>query len=60
MPIEVEILNSIEQMDEAEYRVFHHASGASFFYDWRFLCAAERWPLLAIKGAFYLLAREDG
>ncbi len=60
MPIEVEILNAIEQMDEAEYRVFHHASGASFFYDWRFLCAAERWPLLAIKGAFYLLAREDG
>lgn len=60
MPIEVEILNSIEQMDEAEYRVFHHASGASFFYDWRFLCAAERSPLLAIKGAFYLLARENG
>ena len=60
MSIEVQILQSIEAVDEDEYRAFHQASGASFFYDWRFLCAAERSPLLAIKGAFYLLAREDG
>lgn len=60
MFIEVEILHSIEAMDEAEYRAFHQASGASFFYDWRFLCAAERSPLLAIQGAFYLLARDGG
>lgn len=60
MCIEVEVRLSIDAVDEAEYREFHRASQASFFYDWRFLCAAEHSPLLAIKGAFYLLARAEG
>lgn len=60
MSIEVEVRLSIEAVDETEYRAFHRESQASFFYDWRFLRAAEHSPLLAINGAFYLLARTDG
>ncbi len=60
MTIEVEIRRSVLELDEGEVRRFHRACNASFFYDWGFLCAAERAPLLPIKAAYYLLARDAG
>jgi hypothetical protein len=58
--IEVEVRQSIDAIEEDEYRSLFRASGASFFYDWRFLCAAERSPLLPVHGIYYLLARDTG
>lgn len=60
MSIEVEVKLSLDAIDKDEYQAFHQASGASFFYDWRFLSAAERSPLLPVSGTYYFLARDNG
>lgn len=60
MSIEVEVRLSLDAIDKDEYQSFHQASGASFFYDWRFLSAAERSPLLPVHGTYYFLARDNG
>lgn len=60
MSIEVELRQSIDAVEEGEYQAFFRASGASFFYDRRFLRAAERSPLLPVDATYYLLARDDG
>jgi predicted N-acyltransferase len=60
MSIEVEVRLSLDAIDKDEYQSFHQASRASFFYDWRFLSAAERSPLLAVSGTYYFLARDNG
>jgi len=58
--IEVELRHSIDAVEEGEYQALFRASGASFFYDWRFLRAAECSPLLPVVAAYYLLARDEG
>lgn len=60
MSIEVELRQSIDAVEEEEYQAFFRASGASFFYDRRFLCAAERSPLLPVNATYYFLARDEG
>lgn len=60
MSIEVEVKTSVDAFDEDEYRSFHRASRASFFYDLRFLRAAEHSPLLPYEAAYYLFGRENG
>lgn len=60
MPVQVEIRQSLDDTFKEEYQSFLQASGASFFYDWKFLRAAERSPLLPVDGTYYLLARDEG
>ncbi|MEH6421891.1 GNAT family N-acetyltransferase [Pseudomonas sp. CGJS7] len=60
MSITIEVLDSIGSLDRIDYQGFHQASGASVFYDWRFLDAAERSPLLQLIRPYYLLAKDRG
>lgn len=60
MSIAVEVVRSLADIDRADYQSLYEASGASFFYDWRFLDAAERSPLLEVLQPYYLLARSEG
>ncbi|MBC2655835.1 GNAT family N-acetyltransferase [Pseudomonas sp. MSSRFD41] len=60
MVIKVEVLSSFEELDVDEYCSFVGACSAPFFYDLRFIRAAERSPLIGFKKVFYLLARVDG
>jgi len=60
MIVEVEVFNSFEELDVDEYRSFVRACSAPFFYDLRFIRAAERSPLIDFKKVFYVLARVDG
>lgn len=58
MQLSVEITDSFEQVDSAAYELFVRESGASLFYDPRFLLAAQRSPLLPVHGSYYLVARD--
>jgi hypothetical protein len=58
MQLNVEITDSFEQIDSAAYELFVRQSGASLFYDPRFLLAAQRSPLLPVHGSYYLVARD--
>lgn len=60
MSVTVEIAKSLADIDRGDYQSLYEASGASFFYDWRFLDAAERSPLLEVLQPYYLLARDRG
>jgi hypothetical protein len=60
MSVTVETARSLADIDRRDYQSLYEASGASFFYDWRFLDAAERSPLLDILQPYYLLVRERG
>jgi len=56
----VEIVDTLDQIDRRTYEVFHAASGAPVFYDWRMLTAVERSPLLPAERVFYLCAWDGG
>ncbi len=60
MTITIDVLASLEEADAAEYRAFHRRSGASVFYDWHFLMAVERSPLLRVRRVFYIAVRDAG
>lgn len=60
MALTIEIHRSLRQIDADAYRAFDAAGGFSVFYDWRFLTAAERAPLLPVERTFYLCACEHG
>ncbi|ALN55886.1 oxidoreductase [Lysobacter enzymogenes] len=52
----IEVFDSLERVDRRSYQTLHDASRASLFYDWRFLLAAERSPLLPTQKTLYLCA----
>ncbi|WP_408952168.1 GNAT family N-acetyltransferase [Lysobacter sp. Hz 25] len=60
MSITVEVARSLEDIDREAYQSLYEASGASFFYDWRFLDAAERSPLLEVLQPYYLALKDRG
>lgn len=60
MHIETEVFDSVDQIISRGYQSLFLQSGAPHFYDPRFLRAAERSPLLAVRRTFYLLASVDG
>ncbi|MBC3215900.1 GNAT family N-acetyltransferase [Serratia fonticola] len=60
MTIILDYINSVKDLDPAEYRAFFLQSKAPLFYDQRFLIAAEQSPLLNVSKIFYLLARDEG
>ncbi|WP_410014829.1 GNAT family N-acetyltransferase [Sodalis sp. C49] len=59
MTITLDIINTVKDLDPAEYRAFFLQSKAPMFYDLRFLIAAEQSPLLNVSKIFYVLAREE-
>lgn len=52
----VEVFDALERIDRRSYEALHAASRASVFYDWRFLLAVERSPLLPALKNLYLCA----
>ncbi|MCR3848434.1 GNAT family N-acetyltransferase, partial [Pseudomonas aeruginosa] len=58
MEIQIHVYNSLSQLDSKEYKVFFEKAKAPFFFDWRFLLAAERAPLIKVRKVFYLVARK--
>lgn len=60
MSINIQAVDALERIDRREYEALYAASRASLFYDWRFLLAAERSPLLPVEKTVYLCAYEDG
>jgi predicted N-acyltransferase len=60
MEIKVEIYSSLSQLSEFEYDQFHNNRNGTLFYDWRFLTAAERSPLLEVRKTYYMVARSHG
>lgn len=52
----IEVFDALERIDRRSYEALHAASRAPLFYDWRFLLAAERSPLLPTHKTLYLCA----
>lgn len=50
------VLDSLQEIERGAYERLHEASGASVFYSWPFLVAAELSPLLPCRGLRYLSA----
>jgi hypothetical protein len=59
MKLSVDIYDSLEHISSGAYESFFLKSGASLFYDWRFLLAAEYSPLLPVHGIYYLVVRHE-
>ncbi|QQP95396.1 GNAT family N-acetyltransferase [Lysobacter enzymogenes] len=60
MSISIQAVDALERIGRREYEALYAASRASLFYDWRFLHAAERSPLLPVEKTVYLCAYDDG
>jgi hypothetical protein len=58
MSIAVEVLTSIDQLDETATLALRRSCAASAFYDPRLLAGFERSPLLPVEKTFYLAAYE--
>ncbi|HEU4727031.1 MAG TPA: GNAT family N-acetyltransferase [Kofleriaceae bacterium] len=56
----IRVCHSLSELDEAEYAVLRTKCATPVFYDWRFLQAAERSPLLPVEKTFYLVGHEGG
>lgn len=59
MQLRVEIVDALERIPLGAYERFFSCSGASPFYDPRFLAAVERSPLLPTHGAYYVLVLHE-
>lgn len=55
----IEVFDTLERIDRRDYDRLHAASRAPLFYDWRFLLATERSPLLPALKNLYLCAYDD-
>lgn len=56
MSLRIEVFDALERIDRRGYDALHAASRAPLFYDWRFLLATERSPLLPARKNLYLCA----
>jgi uncharacterized protein len=56
--IKIRVCHSLSELNEAEYSVLRENCAAPIFYDWRFLRAAEKSPLLPVEKTLYLAAYE--
>jgi predicted N-acyltransferase len=56
--MEIKFLQSISQINSAEYQQFHKQASGSIFYDYRFLLAVEERPLLPHLKTYYLTAQQ--
>jgi uncharacterized protein len=54
------VCHSLGELVEAEYAVLRQQCAAPVFYDWRFLQAAEKSPLLPVEKTFYLVGHDAG
>ncbi|MBA2672839.1 GNAT family N-acetyltransferase [Ramlibacter sp.] len=54
--LRVRALDSLQEIERGAYERLHVASGASVFYSWQFLVAAELSPLLPYRALRYLTA----
>jgi len=53
--LRVDIVESLDRIDSGVYQSFFAKSGASLYYDARFLRAAEFSPLLPVERVYYLI-----
>lgn len=57
--ITIKVLDSLEQIDKKEYTLLKENCGGSIFYDYNFLMATEKSPLLPIEKTYYIAAYKN-